>query len=921
MQLSPIPEIGSTEVEPGATAPHLSAGSPSATDAFPLPADTQFRVSIISSTRPAVLTKTFTLKDGQLEKSVSAHMSVGTVEVTALRSLQDFVELLQRLNTAQALCYGIPRDPAARHIVTKKNASRHPGAISRSNEDFCWPDGGGILMLDYDPDVKVLDRETLIERLRAAVPALQDCAMIWFPSSSSHICRTDGMDLTGLRGQRIYVAAEKAAEIPEIGAAIEALLWSAGIGNIKVSSSGNMLPRTLVDTAVWQPSRLDFAAGAATGPGLKQMRGEPMIIPGTAAVLDTKALLAAADVGVRARASASQKRQKDEAQPLADQRRAEWFKVRLERMTDVPDARETLEDALNSAELRPDFQIKVLVDGKQVVLPVGDVLADRHRYDGCLTLDPIEPEYCNSRPVGKLFLGRTSARLHSMARGGATYRLLSRREMIEVSPGLSHEVTQKSLAAMRGSGQFYDYGSTLVESGSDGIFVLDEHVLAYRLAQHVSYYKLIPGKKEDIIIPLDAPLKSMQTILSLGRERGLPSLSGVLHAPILRLDGSILESPGYDAITGLLLNIDRDAFPKIHDTPTMDVARKALGVLWEPFKYFPFADAHSRTATLCAILTALLRPALPTTPMVVTDSGAVGSGKTLLARSIAALLLGTNPSLMAASDLNDDAEIRKKLTACALGAEPVIAFDNAVGTQKSGALAAYLTSPMWSDRPLGKSKVRTSLPARALVLMTGRNLSFSDDLARRVLHCRLDPQVEVAYTRKFAFDPVAKVIEERPRLITAGLTLIRASLTLDTKREAGSLASYEEWDHLIGRTVAWIAKEMAPTAFVDPMDIFVRSGAETSDREDLHELLVELEAKFGNDGFKSRDVALRVADDAELRDMVNDSGQRGMVPSAKSIGQLLLKNRDQPIAGRVLRTRKAGNIRQWQVVRIEEQGS
>lgn len=239
------------------------------------------------------------------------------------------------------------------------------------------------------------------------------------------------------------------------------------------------------------------------------------------------------------------------------------------------------------------------------------------------------------------------------------------------------------------------------------------------------------------------------------------------------------------------------------------------------------------------------------------------------------------------------------------------------GVPESGALAAYLTSPMWSDRPLGRSTVRMSLPARALVLMTGRNLAFSDDLARRILHCRLDPQVEVAYTRKFEFDPVSRVIADRPCLVAAGLTLIRASLTLDDRREAGSLASYEEWDNLVGRTVAWIAREIAPAEFIDPTAIFVRNGAETCDREGLHELLVELEAKFGNDEFKSRDVAFRAADDTELRDLVNDSGQRGLVPSAKSIGQLLLKMRDQPIAGRVLRTRQAGHIRKWRIAKTE----
>ena len=91
--------------------------------------------------------------------------------------------------------------------------------------------------------------------------------MLWRPSSSSYLYR-GRTELHGLRGQRIYIAVARASDIPLLGQLLYERLWALGYGYVVVSASGQLLDRTLLDASVWQPERLDFAAGPTCVPPL-----------------------------------------------------------------------------------------------------------------------------------------------------------------------------------------------------------------------------------------------------------------------------------------------------------------------------------------------------------------------------------------------------------------------------------------------------------------------------------------------------------------------------------------------------------------------------------------------------------------------------------------------------------------------------
>ena len=80
-------------------------------------------------------------------------------------------------------------------------------------------------------------------------------------------------------------------------------------------------------------------------------------------------------------------------------------------------------------------------------------------------------------------------------------------------------------------------------------------------------------------VPIDAPDDVADALLSRGGNWKLPILSGITKTPFLRRDGSICETPGYDAASGLLYKPGNQDFPAIPQQPSKDDALAALAFL------------------------------------------------------------------------------------------------------------------------------------------------------------------------------------------------------------------------------------------------------------------------------------------------------------------------------------------------------
>ena len=900
---------------------------------------TSIPISVITAIKPKRLSKQLVLKNGKIDKSGGGILVEGRVEVAHVDGLEGFRELLLELGTDQALVYGLPSISPAR-VVSKEEFIRRgepEDMITRSMDHFQWNDGPGVMMHDYDPlaGTPSLSREELVTILRKTVPGLSDVQMLWWASASSFIDNTQtGEQLAGQRGQRLYIAVKNAADIPRAGEAIIEYLWAAGHGHFAVSKAGSLLSRTVFDSSVWQGNRLDFAAGAICVPPLEQNRGTPLMIDGTVHVADTQFLIPNPSKEVRAAADAERKSEKRKVEAEAKEIEEKWIEDRVSQMTE-PDAdeeaidlaRATAKRAIKNRVFNGDFVVTLVTNGKRQDLTIGDILDDPSKYHGQLTLDPLEPDYQNHKPVGKLYVMGARPRLYSFAHGGCTYKLVRQLAEIELVRGRSREATDMTSEIMRIQPDVFDFGGALVVVEHGKVFPVDDAGLAHYLGGITQYWRWHKLPQGQLIKVLEDPApKVVKQLISLGSRRKLKPLTAVVTAPTLRPDGKVLDTPGYDEKTGILYELDGDAIAVPHK-PDLGQALDALERLLMPFKDFPIVDSASNGILLSAILTAAVRPALTTSPAFGFDAPVQASGKTLLANCIAVLVSGEMPTVWPHTAGRDDEEVRKRLfTALRSGARSLV-WDNIVGTFDSPAMAAALTSGSFTDRVLGKSE-SVSVPNRAVMLMTGNNLVLAGDMARRVLCCRIDPRTDRPFARQFDLDPLRYVFEHRVEMIVDALTLVQANLMLNSRQAEGRMASFELWDDYVRQTVCWVGKELQPGKFSDPMESVINAQVNDPEQETLGEFLEAFVALFGGSAVTSSEILnrIKVSESAfstsseqirSLRDCLNDFNPRA-TESARSLGKVLKYRLGRVVRGMRLETALDTQTKtnRWKVIKI-----
>jgi len=290
-------------------------------------------------------------------------------------------------------------------------------------------------------------------------------------------------------------------------------------------------------------------------------------------------------------------------------------------------------------------------------------------------------------------------------------------------------------------------------------------------------------------------------LLSRPGKWNFPVLISIIEAPTLRRDGSILESPGYDAATGLYFDPGMTKFPSIPQEPTKKDALEAVQVFKDLLKGFPFEHEHDFSVALAAILTGLSRRCLRTSPMFAFRAPVMGSGKSLLADIVGMVATGRPSTVIAPTE--DANEEKKRVLAALLAGDAVVNLDNVAHVFGSDVLCAVLTAESYSDRILGKSSMVTA-PTCLTWLSTGNNLQFTGDLTTRVLPCNLDPRCERPEKRHFDVNLHEAVPAMRPQLVQAALTILRAFVA--TGRPNQNIEPYgrfEEWSDLVRAALVW----------------------------------------------------------------------------------------------------------------------
>jgi len=418
-----------------------------------------------------------------------------------------------------------------------------------------------------------------------------------------------------------------------------------------------------------------------------------------------------------------------------------------------------------------------------------------------------------------------------------------------------------------------------------------------------------PGK-DDELTPVDPNPKYARTLLSRG-EWSFPVLRRVITSPTLTADGRILDTPGYDEASGLLLDFPSGMFPPIPRFPSKEDASLALDRLAHPLRGFPFVPddgGASLSVALSAILTALVRPSLRTAPMHAFDAPAAGNGKSLLAELVGLLATGVKPPAM--SQGGNEEEDEKRLSAVLFAGDPVILIDNCDRAISGSFLCSVLTQEEVQPRLLGFSEVRP-VPSLSLVLATGNNLTWKGDSSRRVVVCRLDAGVEQPDARSFDFDCHREVEVARPELVVAGLTVLRAHHVSGRPSPLKPFGSFTDYD--------WIRGALVWLGCADPAE--TRTGILSSDpsKNDLIDVMELWEQAFGTERWvQVGEIAKHSGGEDEvtvamLRDKLTEVSCKGPWNS-KSVGWWLRRHKDRIVGRRSFRCEANRDGQGWRLV-------
>ena len=389
-----------------------------------------------------------------------------------------------------------------------------------------------------------------------------------------------------------------------------------------------------------------------------------------------------------------------------------------------------------------------------------------------------------------------------------------------------------------------------------------------------------------------------------------PILETVTDAPVLRPDGSLFDHTGYDNETGCLVFLDKfmsGAVRELGRSPSRDDALEALRTLRDPFGDFPFVGDSDRSAVLAVILTLVGRHLISgPVPMFLSRSPVAGTGKSLLFDTMAMIATGRHLPRMI-SGRNDEEE-RKRITAIALAAPSAVLLDNVEHAIGSPALASVLTAMEWEDRILGRSAL-VSIPISTVWLCTGNNLSVKGDLARRTVPIDLDAFVEQPEERGGFQYPhlLDHVRRNRPQLLLAALTLLRAFLHESPLVALPSFGSFEAWSDLVRACLVWLGE-------ADPCAGMVRIREEGDpDRERLECLLVAWHVVFGEEAITTRQVINRAQSEGDLADALPSPKGGSTTPS--SLGYYLRRHRGRIVGGLRLDAEGADRkgVQLWQV--------
>lgn len=713
------------------------------------------------------LVKTILLDDatGKLKKQPPSH-HITVAEKETAPTLRGVMDILDKLSDRQAVGWGIytSNEKVVPVVLadTYAQGMAAENAIARTKECLLWSNGPGIFMTDidedHDPDQA---RQDLIQAAFTIYgkDVLRDVEMYYRPSTSAGVYSAND-ELRS--GGRIYFAVNKAGDIPTLGRDIADGLWINGKGKVVPSAAGTPLYRTLIDTTVWSPERIDYTGKAHLGEGVSRRHIEPKHwgVPGKRACIPSDAA-PKSQLADDARNTAL-----EQARPALAAARNLWVNEQVaKRVTelisegmsakDANDAANSLKQTYKAATEAQTLTPKiVLYLNKEMTeqVTVSAVIANPSAYHGKTCCDPLEPEgtfgkariYTNGRPIVKSFL-----------HGGTTYRIADK-ERVHVPPfdvgnkTLTIKSISRAIAAAFPNQLFIRAKMPTYVSGDNRLPPLDPRTLSLHLDKGIQFTKwstATRAKPTQEMVPRSLGLEEAADYIAACKDPAMydiiqPEIVQVVNRPMLiPATNRVISDPGYDANSKIYISTDGE-FPAMPVVANLKHARELADGLLKAFSGFTIYNPDKvpnleKALALTMILSASNRPMM-VSPAFLIPAAKPGTGKTEMTKCI---IHGTGVRMRSTQYSTNDAEATKIIATWAREQPDHLVIENhdhvLTGTTLEMLLDKRLDEPV-DIRQLGENS-RIIAYNTSLVIANGNNLRAGDGaLGRRCLEVALE---------------------------------------------------------------------------------------------------------------------------------------------------------------------------------------
>ena len=352
-------------------------------------------------------------------------MTTGTAQRVRM-DFSDFGKALSDADKRTAFGYGLHAEQFGEQVNIALKGRESEQAISRTRQYLEYRPGPGIAMDDHDPHPRgpAVTPDQLLTILTNVFPQFADAA-VWVRGSLSAGVHREGEQPQPGKGFHTYTPVLDASDIPRFGQVHFKRLWLAGYGYIAISAAGTFLTRSIIDSTVYSPERLDFVGRPVVGDGLIWTPPEPVYKDG--GYLNTRLLsdLSADEEWKFNQLVTEAKRQ---AEPERAATRAVWTEKQVTRTVKrgVPEdrAREMLKRIATEGEQFDLYQDFVLDFPNHGAVTVGDVLKSPKQYNGRALADPFEgTDYGTT--TAKFYANEEAGNpcINSNAHGGMKYFL------------------------------------------------------------------------------------------------------------------------------------------------------------------------------------------------------------------------------------------------------------------------------------------------------------------------------------------------------------------------------------------------------------------------------------------------------------------------------------------------------------------